>query len=202
VQDPGAPRVPLATRAQIVAQLRGATDAERAAAGPLPAAGLSRPALKESKDAIALKTKQRPAKGESARWITRSAMCAQVRNGVLYVFMPALDTLEAYLELVAAVEGSAAQLGLKVLLEGYEPPRDPRLGNFRVTPDPGVIEVNVQPSQSWDELVDRTEFLYQQAHETRLTSEKFMVDGRHTGTGGGNHFVLGGDTDLAGAACR
>ena len=126
--------------------------------------------------------------------ITRTALCTEVRNGVLYVFMPPTGRLETYLELVAAVEATAADLSQPVVLEGYEPPRDPRLNSFRVTPDPGVIEVNIHPSQSWDELVGRTTHLYEAARQSRLTNEKFMLDGRHTGTGGGNHFVLGGAT--------
>lgn len=116
------------------------------------------------------------------------------RRGILYVFMPPLTALEDYLALLAEVEATAAELGVKIVLEGYPPPRDPRLKLLQVTPDPGVIEVNIHPASDWTELVDHTEFLYQAAHETHLSTEKFMVDGRHTGTGGGNHFVLGGAT--------
>ncbi|MFW9615784.1 DUF2126 domain-containing protein [Aquabacterium sp.] len=151
-----------------------------------------------------------PSRFESAHWITRTALCVEVRNpdrasgpkvetegqggGVLYVFMPPLASLDHYLELLAAVEATAVETGLKLVLEGYPPPRDARLKVLQVTPDPGVIEVNIHPASSWAQLVDHTEFLYQAAHETRLSTEKFMVDGRHTGTGGGNHFVLGGAT--------
>jgi len=169
--DPSEARAPLQSYAEIRRQF-----ADRA-----PGQGASR-------------VERKPQAQESAANITRTAMCAEPRNGVLYVFMPPTQRLEDYLELVAAVEDTAESLGLPVILEGYEPPGDPRLAQFRVTPDPGVIEVNIHPSANWTELVDRTTHLYDEARESRLSTEKFMLDGRHTGTGGGNHFVLGGAT--------
>ena len=152
-----------------------------------------------------------PGRFESASGMTRTALCVEVRDpqrangpkaerehggksGVLYVFMPPLKHLEDFLELLAAIEATVSELKMKVVLEGYPPPRDPRLKILQVTPDPGVIEVNIHPASSWQQLVDHTEFLYDAAHRTRLSTEKFMLDGRHTGTGGGNHFVLGGAT--------
>ncbi|MGN6581691.1 MAG: DUF2126 domain-containing protein [Bordetella sp.] len=136
----------------------------------------------------------RPQRFESAAGITRTALCTEARNGNLYIFMPPLQSAESYLELLAAVEATAAKLGLRIVLEGYPPPRDARLKVLQVTPDPGVIEVNIHPASDWEELIDHTEFLYEAAFQTRLCPEKFMIDGRHTGTGGGNHFVLGGAT--------
>lgn len=135
-----------------------------------------------------------PGPFESAAWLTRTAICAEPRNGVLHIFMPPAESLEDYLELTAAVEATAAELGTPVVVEGYEPPRDPRLEVIRITPDPGVLEANIHPAASWAELVENTTTLYEQAREARLGTEKFMLDGRHTGTGGGNHFVLGGAT--------
>ncbi|MFZ5456028.1 MAG: DUF2126 domain-containing protein [Pseudomonadota bacterium] len=151
-------------------------------------------ALPDSGSPVAPVTDRRPGDFESAAWITRTALCAQVRHGVMYLFMPPLAALEDYLELVTAIEATAADSGHPVVLEGYEPPRDARLEVLRITPDPGVLEVNIQPYHSWDDMVAGTTFLYEAAHETRLGTEKFMIDGRHSGTGGGNHFVLGGAT--------
>jgi len=170
--------------------------AGRSGLGPTPAQALS---------------SRFPQRHESAAWLTRTALVVEARdphrangpkaekagggkNQHLYVFMPPMQRLEDYLDLLSAVEATADQLGMTIVLEGYPPPRDPRLKMLQVTPDPGVIEVNIHPSSSWPELVERTEFLYDAAFETRLCAEKFMTDGRHTGTGGGNHFVLGGAT--------
>jgi uncharacterized protein (DUF2126 family) len=124
----------------------------------------------------------------------RTALAAEPRGGRLCVFMPPVPDADAYLDLVAAIEDTCAELELPIHLEGYEPPYDPRLNVIKVTPDPGVIEVNIHPSSSWDQLVDITEGIYTDAHFSRLATEKFMLDGRHTGTGGGSHVVLGGAT--------
>lgn len=210
-QDPFAPRGMLPAPAALRAQVQGVTSTG-------PAQGLRRDTgaavgqgfapgdspWPPSADASA------PVRFESAHWITRTALCVEARDprrasgpaaesrgsasGVLYVFMPPLEKLEHYLELLAAVEATCEDTGCKIVLEGYPPPRDPRLKLLAVTPDPGVIEVNIHPAHNWCELVQHTEFLYEAARQTRLSSEKFMMDGRHSGTGGGNHFVLGGAT--------
>jgi len=220
--DPFAPRAPLPLHGDIRAQnaphaigggfaeggavalQAGFEETGAGASGETAGAGPLQPDHPVSPDKV-------PARFESAPWITRTALCVEVRDpqrmngpqaernlggtsGMMYVFMPPLAQVEDYLELLAAVEATAAEFDVKIVLEGYPPPRDPRLKMLQVTPDPGVIEVNIHPAHDWDELVDHTEFLYEAAHQSRLSTEKFMLDGRHTGTGGGNHFVLGGPT--------
>ena len=122
----------------------------------------------------------------------RTAMSIEIRDGVLCAFMPPVEMVEDYLELITAVEASAEEMQLPVHVEGYSPPYDPRVEVIKVTPDPGVIEINIQPAQNWREAVDITFGLYEDAAKTRLGANRFLVDGRHTGTGGGNHVVVGG----------
>ncbi|MCO8120295.1 transglutaminase family protein [Stieleria sp. TO1_6] len=126
--------------------------------------------------------------------IVPTALCVECRFGRLHVFMPPTQRLEDYLDLISAVEETCVDLDMPVVLEGYLPPPDHRVEMFKVTPDPGVIEVNVQPTANWKELVELTETLYREARQCRLTAEKFDIDGAHTGTGGGAHIVMGGKT--------
>jgi uncharacterized protein (DUF2126 family) len=194
-QDPMEERKPLEAR-EAMARMR-----ERVAVGAESRAGQG--FVEQLVDEEPARTRPRrrtlvldlpPGPGQSAPWIIRTALCTEVRDGILRVFMPPQRYLEDYLALVAAVEDTAADLGMPVLVEGYAPPHDSRVHMVKVTPDPGVIEVNIHPSASWDELVKNTDALYEEARLARLGTEKFMLDGRHTGTGGGNHILVGGAT--------
>ena len=188
-QDPALERDPFAARSELPAR----TEMAR----PRPATSEASPRQKPStpRPRVAQNAPFDPAAlGGDGSSAVKTALCVEPRYGRLYVFMPPIRLIEHYLDLVAAIEATAKELGTKILIEGYPPPSDPRILNFGITPDPGVIEVNIHPSHNWSELVDRTTTLYEEARQSRLGTEKFMMDGRHTGTGGGNHVVLGGLT--------
>ncbi|MYM64246.1 DUF2126 domain-containing protein [Pseudomaricurvus sp. HS19] len=157
------------------------------------------PGKSAAENRAAADSKTAKAKGEvkkELQWrqVIRTTLCVEPRDGRLYIFMPPVYSLDNYVELIAAIEETAAKLEMPVIIEGYEPPRDYRMQKLLVTPDPGVIEVNIHPAHNWKELVDNTMELYAAARESRLGTEKFMLDGRHTGTGGGNHITIGGRT--------
>ncbi|MER9350286.1 MULTISPECIES: transglutaminase family protein [unclassified Mesorhizobium] len=184
--DPSLPRGPLPAREAILAgptpaELEGADEmARRQQAASFTAAAGQQERVEQEITEIG--------------GAVRTALSVEPRDGRLCVFMPPVEALEDYLELVAAAENAAKAIGLPVHIEGYGPPHDPRLNVIRVAPDPGVIEVNIHPASNWQDCVATTTAIYEEARQTRLGADKFMIDGRHTGTGGGNHVVVGGAT--------
>ncbi len=206
--DPTVPRAPLPDYQAVVAERRrkiqeeidrlAQEDAERAALLPGVTPGHAqgfRAGAKEAERQTWVPQDTHLGDGvDPAIGAVRTAIAIEPRDGRLCLFMPPCDTLEDYLELIATAEATAAELNLPIHIEGYAPPHDPRLNVIRVAPDPGVIEVNIHPAHSWEDCVATTEAIYEEARLSRLGADKFMIDGRHTGTGGGNHVVVGGAT--------
>jgi uncharacterized protein (DUF2126 family)/transglutaminase-like putative cysteine protease len=190
--DPFAPRGPLPSADSFhrTGTAAAPQDVDRARQVSRPGA----PLATEGSEFFPVLHQPAPEVEAEASTLVRTALTVESRDGRLHVFFPPLTKIEHWLDLVAAVEDTAAQAGRRVVLEGYPPPRDPRVLSFSVTPDPGVIEVNVHPALTWDEQVERTEQLYEAARQEGLAAQKFMLDGRHTGTGGGNHVVMGAAT--------
>ncbi len=133
---------------------------------------------------------------DTAPELIRPSLCVQAREGRMHVFLPYASVLADYLDMVSAVEDTCRFLKMPVWVEGYTPPSDPRLRSFSVTPDPGVLEVNLPPAGNWDELENINTILDEEARRNRLTAEKFDYSGGHNATGGGSHIVIGGSTVL------
>ncbi len=124
----------------------------------------------------------------------RIALGVEVRDGILRVFLPPFSSARSFLDLVAAIETTATALSLPLLLEGYPPPNDTGIKGFQITPDPGVIEVNIHPVADWQTLVDQTQTLYDIAQQCSLGAEKYTLEGQCISTGGGAHITIGGHT--------
>ncbi len=162
---------------------------------PLPGSPAQRPEL------FALEPQADPlpplsADAKDTTELVRPSLCVEVRDGLLHVFLPYVPVLADYLDLISAVEDTCRYTGLRIWVEGYTPPSDPRVVLFSLTPDPGVLEVNLPAAATWDEIEGTAEVLHVQAERHRLTPSKYGYDGSHLSTGGGSHIVLGGTTML------
>jgi uncharacterized protein (DUF2126 family) len=127
----------------------------------------------------------------------RTALCVEERDGRLCVFLPPQPSFARFAQLIGAVDAARAATGLAVDLEGYAPPAAPEARRFSVTPDPGVLEVNVPPTASLPEYEALIEEVFGAALHTGLHAEKYLIDGRMAGSGGGHHITLGGPSPLA-----
>jgi uncharacterized protein (DUF2126 family) len=151
--------------------------------------------LSGSKVVTALVQQKAPRPALSPKGV-RTALCVEPRGGALCVFLPPLQTAEDFLTLIAIVDAARSEVSAPVLLEGYPPPKSPLLTSFAVTPDPGVLEVNLPPCASFAEHCALIETVFDAALHSGLHSEKYLLDGRQSGSGGGNHVTLGGPTPL------
>jgi uncharacterized protein (DUF2126 family) len=185
--DPTEPRGPLPDYGEHPAQMQEHETGEQAA-------GLGREQMRAQFTPATATQERVEQTTDSPGDAVRTALAVEPRDGRLCVFMPPVERIEDYLELIDAAEKAAAALDLPVHIEGYAPPHDPRMNVIRVAPDPGVIEVNVHPASTWEDCKAITQGIYEEARQTRLGADKFMIDGKHTGTGGGNHVVVGGST--------
>jgi uncharacterized protein (DUF2126 family) len=148
-------------------------------------------------DALRRAAPARVAKPSEPGIVLRTALALEPRNGELWVFLPPLSRFEDFCALVAALDEARVATGLDVQLEGYGPPPSPNLRRFAVTPDPGVLEVNLPPATTGREAAELHATVFDAALATGLTAERYMLDGRMAGSGGGNHITVGAPTPLA-----
>jgi uncharacterized protein (DUF2126 family)/transglutaminase-like putative cysteine protease len=127
----------------------------------------------------------------------RTALCVEERGGSLHVYFPPLETADDFLALLSVVDDVSVALDLPVALEGYPPPSSPELTKFSLTPDPGVLEVALPPVSGVREHAALVEEVFDVALHAGLHSEKYLLDGRMAGSGGGNHITFGGAEPLA-----
>ncbi len=125
-----------------------------------------------------------------------TALCVEERDGAVRVFFPPLESADDFLALLAIVDETAQTLSMSVALEGYPPVSTPELKKFCVTPDPGVLEVALPPVTTVRQHAELVDAVFDVALHAGLHSEKYLLDGRMAGSGGGNHVTFGGPEPL------
>ncbi len=127
----------------------------------------------------------------------RTALTIEPRDGTLQVFLPPVKDFADWLSLVAAIDAARVETGVDVRLAGYPPPSSLHLLRFAVTPDPGVLEVNVPPTATGRDHAALLDAVFECALRAGLEAEKYLLDGRMAGPGGGHHITVGGPTPLS-----
>lgn len=126
----------------------------------------------------------------------RTALCVEAREGGVFVFLPPLAAAEDFFDLLEAIDSVRHETGADVLLEGYAPGSGGMVRKIVVAPDPGVLEVNVPPTARVRDYAALMETVFDAALRAGLHCEKYLLDGRQAGSGGGHHLTLGGPAPL------
>ncbi|MGI9212205.1 MAG: transglutaminase family protein, partial [Methylococcaceae bacterium] len=125
--------------------------------------------------------------------IPRTALSFRIRQGRIWIFIPPLTHLEHYLELITALEAAAVKREIPIMLEGYPPPEDPRLGRFSLEPDAAVLKLTLPMTRDWNLSQAALTQAYAEAARLGLHGIHSRNTGTRMGPGGSTDLVLGGE---------
>lgn len=115
--------------------------------------------------------------------------------GVVRVELPGLPDVPAFVALLQDLAEAARRAEQPALvLAGCPPPVNPSAAWTTVTPDPGVIEVNMAPAPNVSTFLDWMRELHGAASRHSLSPERYWFNGDVADSGGGGHLTLGGPT--------
>ncbi len=121
-----------------------------------------------------------------------TAICVEYREDRLCVFLPPLPDLGQFQRLLKAVDQTASELGLPVLLEGYGPPPSPALELLTAEPETGTLRLRLPLTTSWQQELDWLEDAYRLAGRLGLATQQRYEDGRREPLGQRSTRTLGG----------
>ena len=124
--------------------------------------------------------------------LSRRALTVEWQSNALAIFFPPL-LQEPFLKLLKHVESVLTRLQISnVRFQGYVPSDDTNIwSKLGVASDPGVLEINIPPCETWTEYASWMETIETCGTATGLRSVKVSGD-LEAGTGGGNHICFGG----------
>ena len=128
----------------------------------------------------------------------RTALTVEVRHGALEIFVPPLDWegFQALIEFFKETIG--ASRFQEIVFCGYAPKAaGDELLKFGLAADPGVLEVNLPPADTWSEYDDHLTHSAKAAAAVGLKLTKLQLNGAIHGTGGGAHLAFGGPSEEA-----